>query len=93
MRASLFQSRRHAGQGDGGRTGAFYVIHLLAASPIFDADWPRWLQSAARGPSRASRRDRKKFDTPFFFVVRFRGNDNNRPQSPGWFQVYLSGPQ
>lgn len=34
----------------------------------------------------------EKFDIPFFFVVRFHGNDNNRPQSPRWFQVYFTSP-
>lgn len=69
------------------------VFANLAASPNSDADWPRWLQCSARGPSRASRRDGENFETPFFFVVRFHGNGNNRPQRTRWFQVYFTSPQ
>lgn len=43
-----------------------YLIHFLAASLSFDADWPRWLQGSDCGPSRASRRDRKN-STPHSF--------------------------
>lgn len=31
----------------------------------------------------------KKFDTPFFFVARFRGNDNNRLQRPSMVSSLL----